>query len=98
MTSPAPPPEATWRPTAIGALVAGSMIVASFLVGAAIGHGGFPALIVVGLPSVVGGVIAFSRQRLRPYAAGFLVAWGAVLIIVAVIYVLLVAALSGPDA
>jgi hypothetical protein len=74
------------------------MVVVSFLVGAMLGHGGFPALVVVGLPSVVGGVIAFSRPALRPYAAGFLVAWIATLVIVGVIYVLFIAALAGMDA
>ncbi|GAA6527936.1 hypothetical protein [Intrasporangium sp. DVR] len=98
MNPPAPSPAAHWRPTTIGALVAGGMIVLSFLVGAMVGHGGFPALLVAGLPSVVGGVIAFSRPRLRPYAAGFLVAWFATLVIVVVAYVVLVAALSEPSA
>lgn len=98
MNPPALPPAAHWRPTTIGALVAGGMIVLSFLVGATLGHGGFPALLVVGLPSVLGAVVAFSRPRLRPYAAGFLVAWFATLVIVVVAYVVLVAALSEPGA
>ena len=67
----------------------------SFLVGALIEQGGFPALIVVGLPSVIGGVVAFTRPHLRPYAAGFLVAWFSALVVVGVVYLLLVAALAG---
>lgn len=97
MNPTAPRPTAPWRPTVVGALVAGAMVVASFLIGAILDHGGFPALIIVGLPSVVGGIIAFSRPALRPYAAGFLVAWVSTLVIVGVIYVLLIAALSGMD-
>ncbi|MDV3222308.1 hypothetical protein [Intrasporangium sp.] len=98
MNPPPPSPGSHWRPTTIGALVAGGMIVVAFLVGAMISFGGFPTLILVGLPSVVGGIIAFSRPRLRPYAAGFLVAWISALVVVAVVYLLLVAALSGSDA
>lgn len=98
MNAPAQPPASHWRPTTIGALVAGAMIVVSFLVGAMISHGGFPALILIGLPSVIGGIFAFSRPRLRPYAAGFLVAWTSALVVVAVAYLLLVAALSGSGA
>lgn len=91
-------PAPTWRPTIIGALVAGALIVASFLVGAMLGHGGLPALLVVGLPCLLGGVIAFTRPQLRPFAAGFLVAWGSTVIIVILIYVLLVVALAGGTA
>lgn len=98
MVSPASTPSAPWRPPVLGALVAGGMVVASFLVGAMLGAGGFPALLYVGLPSVLAGAIGFSRPTLRPYAAGFLVAWVSTLVIVVVIYVLLVAALSGTDA
>ncbi|MBC7307280.1 MAG: hypothetical protein H5T80_10210 [Dietzia sp.] len=98
MNPPAPSSAQHWRPTTIGALVAGAMVVVSFLVGAALGHGGFPALLYVGLPSIIGGAVAFSRPRLRPYAAGFLVAWFATLIVVVVAYVVLVAALSEPGA
>jgi hypothetical protein len=82
----------------VGALVAGGMVIASFLVGALLDQGGFPALLLVGLPSVLAGAIAFTRPTLRPYATGFLVAWGSTLVIVVVIYALLVAALSGMDA
>ena len=95
MNAPHPSPTSHWRPTTIGALIAGAMIVVSFLVGALIEQGGFPALIFVGLPSVVGGVFAFTRPHLRPYAAGFLVAWISALVVVGVVYLLLIAALSG---
>ena len=74
------------------------MIDISFLVGALIKQGGFPALILVGLPSVIDGAVAFTRPQLRPYAAGFLVAWISALVIVGVVYLLLIAALSGAGA
>ena len=95
MNAPHPSPTSHWRPTTIGALIAGAMIVVSFLVGALIEQGGFPALIVVGLPSVIGGVVAFTRPHLRAYAAGVLVAWFSALVVVGVVYLLLVAALAG---
>jgi hypothetical protein len=98
MNAASPSPTSNWRPTTIGALVAGGMIVVSFLVGALIEPGGFPALILVGLPSVIGGAVAFTRPQLRPYAAGFLVAWISALVIVGVVYLLLIAALSGAGA
>jgi hypothetical protein len=91
-------PTSPWRPTTIGALIAGGMIVVSFLVGAVINQGGFPALILVGLPSVICGIVAFTRPHLRPYAAGFLVAWISALVIVGVVYLLLIAALAGVGA
>ena len=98
MNAAGPSPTSHWRPTTIGALVAGGMIVVAFLVGAVIQQGGFPALILVGLPSVIGGAIAFTRPHLRPYAAGFLVAWISALVVVGVVYILLIAALSGAAA
>jgi hypothetical protein len=98
MNAASPSPTSNWRPTTIGALVAGGMIVVSFLVGALIEQGGFPALILVGLPSVIAGAVAFTRPQLRPYAAGFLVAWISALVIVGVVYLLLIAALSGAGA
>ncbi|HKX68395.1 MAG TPA: hypothetical protein VJN29_14345 [Intrasporangium sp.] len=98
MNAASPSPTSQWRPTTIGALVAGGMIVVSFLVGVVIEQGGFPALILVGLPSVIGGAVAFTRPHLRPYAAGFLVAWISALVVVGVVYILLIAALSGAGA
>lgn len=98
MNAASPSPTSQWRPTTIGALVAGGMIVVSFLVGVVIEQGGFPALILVGLPSVIGGAVAFTRPHLRPYAAGFLVAWISALVVVGVVYILLIAALSGSGA
>ena len=47
---------------------------------------------------MIGGAVAFTRPHLRPYAAGFLVAWISALVIVGVVYLLLIAALSGAGA
>lgn len=92
-----PGPRPTGRPAIIGALAAGGLVVVAFLIGAMLGQGGLPALLIVGLPSILGGVVAFNRPRLRPFAAGLLVVWVSTVVIVIAVYVLLVVALSGMD-